>query len=41
MGCLDFDENWKFENYRPILYLGSSFRDTFSTISDPNGDRLT
>ncbi len=32
MASIDFDENWKFEDYQPILYLGSNFRDPFSTI---------
>jgi flavin reductase (DIM6/NTAB) family NADH-FMN oxidoreductase RutF len=32
MASLDFDENWKFEGYKPILYLGSNFRNTFSTL---------
>jgi len=32
MASIDFDENWKFEDYRPILYLGSSFQDPFTTI---------
>ena len=32
MASLDFDEYWKFEDYHPILYLGSDFRVPFSTI---------
>ena len=32
MVSLDFDENWKFEDYKPILYLGSNFRNPFSTL---------
>ena len=32
MASLDFDENWKFEDYKPILYLGSNFRNPFSTL---------
>jgi flavin reductase (DIM6/NTAB) family NADH-FMN oxidoreductase RutF len=35
MASLDFDENWKFREYKPILYLGSSFQNPFSTISKP------
>ena len=34
MASIDFDENWKFEDYRPILYLGSNFRDPYTTIPD-------
>ncbi len=32
MASLDFDENWKFEDYKPALYLGSNFRNPFSTL---------
>lgn len=32
MASLDFDEYWKFESYKPILYLGSDYRNPFTTI---------
>ncbi len=32
MASLDFDENWKFKTYHPILYLGSTFPDPITTI---------
>lgn len=32
MASLDFDENWKFEEYHPLLYLGSNFRMPFATL---------
>jgi len=32
MASLDFDENWKFEDYRPILYLGSEFKNSYATL---------
>lgn len=32
MASLDFDENWKFEEYHPVLYLGSSFRVPLVTL---------
>jgi len=32
MASLDFDESWKFEDYKPVLYLGSNFRNPFSTL---------
>jgi len=32
MASLDFDENWKFEEYHPILYLGSPFRNPYTRM---------
>jgi flavin reductase (DIM6/NTAB) family NADH-FMN oxidoreductase RutF len=32
MASLDFDEYWKFKEYRPILYLGSRRRKNYTTI---------
>jgi len=32
MATLDFDQNWKFEEYQPILYLGSSFRNPYGRM---------
>jgi flavin reductase (DIM6/NTAB) family NADH-FMN oxidoreductase RutF len=32
MASLDFDQNWKFKAYRPILYIGSTHRDPFTTL---------
>jgi len=32
MASLDFDQNWKFDEYRPILYLGSGFRNPYTTL---------
>jgi flavin reductase (DIM6/NTAB) family NADH-FMN oxidoreductase RutF len=32
MASLDFDENWKFNGYRPILYLGSESRKPYATL---------
>ena len=32
MASLDFDENWRFEDYKPVLYLGSNFRNPFATL---------
>ncbi len=32
MASLDFDEYWKFKDYRPILYLGSTKKNSFSTL---------
>lgn len=31
MAHLDFDENWKFKQYRPVLYLGSTRKNPFTT----------
>jgi flavin reductase (DIM6/NTAB) family NADH-FMN oxidoreductase RutF len=31
MASLDFDTNWKFVDYHPILYLGSNFKNPFTT----------
>jgi len=30
MANLDFDENWKFVDYKPILYRGSAFRNPYT-----------
>jgi len=35
MASLDFDENWKFEDYKPVLYIGSDFRTPFVSIDRP------
>jgi flavin reductase (DIM6/NTAB) family NADH-FMN oxidoreductase RutF len=32
MASLDFDEYWKFNDYRPVLYLGSTKRKSFATL---------
>jgi flavin reductase (DIM6/NTAB) family NADH-FMN oxidoreductase RutF len=32
MASLDFDEYWKFKEYRPILYLGSGRKGSFATL---------
>lgn len=32
MASLDFDEYWKFKKYKPVLYLGSPHKRTFSTL---------
>ncbi len=32
MATLDFDQNWKFEEYQPILYLGSAFRNPYARV---------
>ncbi len=32
MASLDFDQYWKFREYRPILYLGSGNKKTFATL---------
>jgi flavin reductase (DIM6/NTAB) family NADH-FMN oxidoreductase RutF len=32
MASLDFDEYWKFKDYRPILYLGSPHRRSFASL---------
>lgn len=36
MASLDFDESWKFEDYGPILYLGSEFRNPYARLG-PHG----
>jgi flavin reductase (DIM6/NTAB) family NADH-FMN oxidoreductase RutF len=33
MASLDFDENWKYVEYHPILYLGSELRNPYTTIA--------
>ncbi|MGI0090093.1 MAG: flavin reductase family protein [Nitrososphaerales archaeon] len=32
MAILDFDEYWKFDEYKPILYVGSGQKTTFRTF---------
>jgi flavin reductase (DIM6/NTAB) family NADH-FMN oxidoreductase RutF len=32
MATLDFDQNWKFEEYQPVLYLGSTFRNPYGRM---------
>jgi flavin reductase (DIM6/NTAB) family NADH-FMN oxidoreductase RutF len=36
MASLDFDEYWKFSEYRPVLYRGSSFRAPFIRLPKTN-----
>jgi flavin reductase (DIM6/NTAB) family NADH-FMN oxidoreductase RutF len=39
MASLDFDEYWKFSEYRPILYRGSAFRSPFTTVYSKHSGR--
>jgi len=37
MALTDFDQYWKFSDYRPALYRGSSFRAPYTTIKKKSG----
>ena len=39
MASLDFDEYWKFEDYKPALYVGSNFRNPFWTLDQGHSAR--